>query len=111
MTSRSLIAAAALTLLTAGAPALAQDKSFTDGMIAYEQQNFVEALNIWRPLADAGDAKAAYNIGALYFEGKGVERDPNLALEFWRKAAEAENVDAQHNLALTLIAGDADGRN
>jgi hypothetical protein len=41
-------------------------------MQAYEQQNFFEALNIWRPLSDVRDAKAAYIIGALYLERKGV---------------------------------------
>ena len=104
------VAAATLKLLTTSAFALAQNKSFTDGMHHYEPHDFVEAPNVWHPISDAGNAKAAYNIGKLYFGGKGVEGDPTLALEFWRKAAEAENVDSQHNLALTLISCDADDR-
>ena len=39
------------------------------------------ALAIWRPLAQAGVARAQNNVSACFSEGLGVARDPALALD------------------------------
>ncbi len=51
------------------------------GWEAYQQGDFATALEIWAPLAEEGDAKAQYNLGILYDQGKGVARNPRRALE------------------------------
>ncbi len=53
---------------------------FEAGWRAYEQGDFGAALAAWRPLAEAGDVRAQFNIGTLYDQGKGVERDPEQAI-------------------------------
>ena len=48
--------------------------------------------------AQAGDAKAQYNLGAAYAYGKGVAEDLEEAVKWWRKAAEQGDAMAQTNL-------------
>ena len=73
------------------------------GWQAYQRGDYPAAVAAWRPLADTGDAAAQYNLGVLYDEGLGVERDGDTALLWWTRAAQQDHRLAQHNLALTLL--------
>ena len=64
-----LIAAAALILSVWVSPARAD---FEAGWQAYQRGDFAAALKEWRPLAQSNDARAQYNLGILYDQGKGV---------------------------------------
>ena len=73
------------------------------GWQAYQRGDYAAAASAWRPLAETGDAAAQYNLGVLYDEGLGVERDDETALLWWTRAAQQDHRLAQHNLALTLL--------
>jgi len=60
-----------------------------------ELQNAVEAT---ARAANQGDADAQYNLGVLYFMGRGVLQDHVEAEKWYRKAAEQGQAKAQHNL-------------
>ena len=47
------------------------DKGFT----AFQNGDFATALKEWKPLAQQGFAKAQYNLGVMYENGKGVPKD------------------------------------
>ncbi len=79
---------------------------FESGWQAYQRGNFGDALKEWRPLAESGDPRAQFNLGAMYDEGKGVAADPVEAVKWWQRSAEQGLVLAQQNLASSLIAGD-----
>jgi len=81
--------------------------SFQDGYAAYQQGGFATARRIWRDLAAAGDARAQFNLGTLYDEGRGVAPNPALAREWWRKAAAQDMPEALHNLAVDALFGAA----
>lgn len=49
--------------------------------------------------ANAGDTAAQVAVGESYSEGKGVTRDYKQAAEWFQKAAEKNNVDAEMRLA------------
>lgn len=49
--------------------------------------------------ANAGDTSAQVAVGQSYSEGKGVTRDYKQAAEWFQKAAEKNNVDAEMRLA------------
>ena len=49
-------------------------------------------------LAEQGVAKAQYNLGVMYANGRGVRQNDAEALRWYRKAAEQEDADAQFNL-------------
>lgn len=50
-----------------------------DGAAAYHAGDYAKAFEIWRVLADKGDARARFHLGALYFEGRGVPRQLETA--------------------------------
>lgn len=83
-----------------------EDQAFSRGYAAYQQGDFKAAMGIWNPLAEAGDARAQYNLGMIYYEGRGVPRDVAQAILLWRKAADQGHLRARHNLALALIFGE-----
>ncbi|MCH7864575.1 MAG: trypsin-like peptidase domain-containing protein [Proteobacteria bacterium] len=60
---------------------------FQAGLEAYNQGDYAAALGEWKPLAEAGDAAAQFNLGRLYEEGRGVPRDGVRAFLWYRKAA------------------------
>ncbi|MDE4699642.1 SEL1-like repeat protein, partial [Klebsiella pneumoniae] len=45
--------------------------------------------------AEAGDAKAQYNLGVAYATGQGVRQDNRTAVEWYRKAADQGDATAQ----------------
>ena len=71
---------------------------YEDGGAAYEAGNNVEAMAIWRPLAEEGDLRAQYAIANLYREGLGVEQDLRRAAYWMEQAAGEGFALAQFNL-------------
>lgn len=78
---------------------------FQAGLDAYNRGDFATALKEWRPIADAGDAHAQYNLGMLYARGQGVPKDYGQAAGWYRKAAEQGVAAAQYNLGLMCANG------
>ncbi|MFT3808950.1 MAG: tetratricopeptide repeat protein [Micropepsaceae bacterium] len=105
--------------LTLAAPAAAQDADDTPDDPAVEEAGtsgkayeaflngrYEEAIAIWLPLANAGDAAAQFNMGVMYANGLGVDRDMGVAMDWWEAAARQLHVRAAHNLALAMLAGE-----
>ena len=46
--------------------------------------------------AEAGDAKAQFDLADTYFEGNGVPKDPHEAAKWYRKAARQSDKDPKH---------------
>ena len=65
---------------------------------AYGKSDFVTAMKELRPLAERDDVNAQYNVGVMYGQGDGVERNDPEARKWFRKAAQQEHVGAQMNL-------------
>ena len=97
----SLLAAGAMALATSGA-ALAQ-KSVRDGIEAWQRADYAGAVAIWRPLAEKGDADAAFNLGQAYRLGRGTAVDLSQAQSWLLRAARADHLDAQTTLGLLLF--------
>lgn len=73
------------------------------GVDAWTQGDYVKAVNDWRPLANAGDADAQFNLGQAYKLGRGVPVDVPIALEWFRKASEQGHLRAEDNYGLLLF--------
>jgi len=76
-----------------------------DGLAAYQDKDYAKAIEIWRPLADSGNAAAQFRLGAMYIEGRGVERDDAEAVKWFRRAAEQGDPMAQFNLGASYAEG------
>jgi uncharacterized protein len=73
------------------------------GIGAWTTQNYDQAVRIWRPLADAGDADAQYNIAQAYFLGRGVPQNMVLAEQWYERAARQGHPEATANYGLLLF--------
>jgi cell division septation protein DedD len=90
----------AAALLVVAAPALADVKA---GVDAWAKGEFTRAVAEWRPLAQAGDADAQFNLGQAYKLGRGVPLDLAMAQSWYRKAAVQGHAQAEDALGLTLF--------
>ena len=88
--------------MTLGAQA---QPGFQDGLLAYHRGDHTVAMEVWRPLADSGDASAQYMVGYLYARGEGVISNSKKAAKWYHKAADQGDPDAQLNLGLLYVNG------
>ncbi|MCS6878663.1 MAG: hypothetical protein RMK73_03560 [Geminicoccaceae bacterium] len=63
--------------------------SVRDGVLAYQAGDYARAYAIWRQLAEAGNARARFHLGALYLEGRLGPPDYARAYRWLALAAEA----------------------
>ncbi len=64
----------------------------------FEKDRYQEAYEIFKELAREGDAEAMYYIGVLYYEGWGVEKSVDKAVEWWKRANRRGSLDAKYML-------------
>lgn len=74
---------------------------FEDGVAAYNRKDYAAASALFKPLAEQGNAPAQYSLGLMYRNGRGVPKDDQQAVFWYRKAADQGNADAQYNLGIT----------
>lgn len=69
---------------------------YEDGKAAYERGDYARAFRLWLPLALQGNAQAQFNVGVMYYEGRGVQRDYEyvFAYRWFNRAAAQGNEEA-----------------
>ena len=66
-----------------------------------------EMLQYIRLQAEGGDARAMMQMGRLAYAGqRGIARDPAAALDYFERAAEQGNVEAEFNLGVLESRGE-----
>jgi TPR repeat protein len=99
---RSLLGAFAIAAAFA-APVVADP--FDDGVTAYHDKEYTKAAELWRPLAESGNAGAQYLLGSLYLEGHGVEHNDAVAFMWFLRAANQGDAAAQYNVGASYAEG------
>ncbi|HEX8238931.1 MAG TPA: SPOR domain-containing protein [Allosphingosinicella sp.] len=104
---RSLFAAsaAALFLIGANAVAGAAPADVKAGYDRWMRGDYDGAVATWRPLAEAGNADAQFNLGQAYKLGRGVPVNAATAQSWYQKAARQGHEQAQVNVGLLLYNG------
>ena len=92
---QGLLGALAIAAILA---ATAEAGPLEDGIDAYHEKAYDKAVELWRPLAEAGNAPAQYLLGSLYVEGNGVEHDDATAFMWFQRAANQGDAAAQYNV-------------
>ncbi len=95
-----LFGATALLALTGAGTAAADVPA---GIAAWQAGDYARAVAEWRPLAQAGDADAQFNLGQAYRLGRGVPQDMTLAEQWFERAARQRHDQAGANLGLLLF--------
>ena len=99
---------ASLFMATAlfGAPSHAETMPpNSQALMAYQAKNFREAMRIYRPLAEKGDAEAQYYVGRMYEKGEGVRKDEREVVKWYHRSAEGGYAAAQYRLAVGYAFG------
>jgi TPR repeat protein len=69
-----------------------------DGMVAYNRGDYMPAIRLFRPLAEAGNPKAQTQIGTMYRKGEGVTFSPTRAYMWFSVAAKRGDARAKAGL-------------
>jgi len=91
--------------LTATAVVSALAGPMEDGLTAYQEKDYLKAVQVWRPLAQAGDREAQYRLCVMYVEGRGVAPNDAEAALWFERAAEQGEAMAQYNLGASYAEG------
>eukprot|EP00579_Thalassiosira_antarctica_P010984 CAMPEP_0201921174 /NCGR_PEP_ID=MMETSP0903-20130614/9580_1 /ASSEMBLY_ACC=CAM_ASM_000552 /TAXON_ID=420261 /ORGANISM="Thalassiosira antarctica, Strain CCMP982" /LENGTH=305 /DNA_ID=CAMNT_0048458087 /DNA_START=115 /DNA_END=1032 /DNA_ORIENTATION=- len=63
-------------------------------------QDFKKSMGLWLRAAELGSINAHYDLGRIYYDGNGVEKDMKKAEHYCERAAMGGNVIARHYLGL-----------
>ena len=96
MRKSALIGAIVATLFSGIGSALAGP--WEDGMVAYNRGDYLPAIRLFRPLAEAGNPTAQNQIGVMYRRGEGVIRNPARAFMWFSLAAKRGDAKAKAGL-------------
>lgn len=81
------------------------ERTFLDGVIAYQNGDFVRATKIWHGPAELGHVLAQFNLGVAYATGQGADLDFAHAARWWQAAGYQGHTAAQYNLGLLYSRG------
>jgi TPR repeat protein len=98
---RSILTTVALMLLTTAVAA----GPLEDAIAADTRGDHATAVQLFRPLANQGNAYAQFRLGAKYGFGHGVPQDYVEAVKWFRLAADQGNAGAQIKLGLMYQLG------
>ena len=79
--------------------------TFDDALAVYERGDYVQAMKLFRQLAEKGNQWAQRRVGSMYAEGKGATQDYQEAVKWYRLAAAQGNELAQVNLGVMYSKG------
>ena len=88
-----------------GTTSFAASNPFDNALAAYERGDYVQAMKLFRQLAERGNQWAQRRVGSMYAEGKGAPQDYQEAVKWYRLAAAQGNQFAQINLGVMYTNG------
>lgn len=92
----------AVTLLTS-VPAQA---GYEDGLKAVRNAKYHEAMAEFLPLAQEGHSGSQFSMGLMYHLGRGVQKDLEVAYDWYKKAAMQEYPAALNNIGMMYLNGE-----
>lgn len=84
----------------------APDDEMAKALAAARAGDYARALEIWEPMARAGNARAQNNIAACFSAGLGVEENAELAAKWLKLSAASGDPVGQRNLATLYFRGE-----
>ena len=73
---------------------------------AFESENYAQAIELFMPLAEAGNDDAQFYLGAMYQSGLGIEASDETAFYWFERSAENGDDEAQYSLGLMYANGE-----
>ncbi|NPS34834.1 tetratricopeptide repeat protein, partial [Helicobacter pylori] len=85
------------------------EELFNRGMLSYDKQDFSKAKEYFEKACDLNDGLGCSNLGSLYYNGEGVEKDLTKVAQFSSKACDLNNGDGC--VGLGFLYGRGKGKN
>jgi len=85
---------------------ISASESLKDGLDAYNKHDYVNAFKILKPLAKNGTPSVQSFVAAMYAEGKGTPKNTQLAIKWWRIAAEKGHIESMTKLGALYYNGE-----
>lgn len=82
-----------------------QSEGLNRAMAMLGEGKSAEAAKLFQSLAETGNAAAQYQLGLLFYTGKGVKESEKLAVDWLVKSARQGNVDAMYQLGNAFTFG------
>lgn len=87
-------------------PALPVSATPLDGVLkVLEADGNAKAVEVLTRIANEGNPLAQLRLGDLYFHGKEVTEDENMAIFWWKKSAASGNAEAMYQIAHAYLFG------
>ena len=74
------------------------EKKLRQAVDAFNEENYQVSFNIFKPLAEQGNAKAQFYLGFLYRIGQTVNQDYYQAYRWYLLSAEQEYAETQYKI-------------
>ena len=84
---------------------VARADGLEDGIKAHHKSNYVQAIELLRPIAEEGKAIAQGLLGRMYLRGEGVTQDYQEAAKWFHLAAKQGDAYSQYNLGFSYFYG------
>ena len=81
------------------------------GVIMYNQRRYRDALTIFAELVQYKYAPSMHYVAMCYLHGRGINKNPQMAVKFYTEAAELGNAMSQYELATLIEEGNIIERN
>lgn len=81
------------------------DPDYRAGLLAHDAGKLADAVAFWRKSAERGIPEAQYQLGLLFYDGKGVAQDRGQAMRLFQGAAEHQVGGALHMVGLCYAVG------
>ena len=98
-----------VVLVLALFPQLLAAASLDEGLKAYRDADYTQALSVFETLAKQGDPDAAFYLGVMYNEGTGTPINNKAAREWLRFSATSGNILAPVEYSVSLKLGQRGG--
>lgn len=108
---RHLLLLLAAITLSAGSQAADPAASFAEAAKRHRAGDTAAAVAFWQPLAQKGDANAAYNLAVIHEHGDGVAKSLPEAFKWYRVAAEKGDRESQSRLGTMYLNGEGTAKN
>ncbi|MEA3498627.1 MAG: tetratricopeptide repeat protein [Campylobacterota bacterium] len=66
----------------------------------YKDGDIKNAIKLYKELSRDGDDEAYFKLGTIYYKGKDVKRDINLAMGYFKQASAYGHIKAKYNSAI-----------
>lgn len=76
-----------------------------DALKVLEAGSDAKAVQVLTRIANEGNPLAQLRLGDLYFHGKGIAEDENMAIFWWKKSAASGNAEAMYQIAHAYLFG------